>query len=249
MNGAADFLVEEGIPDAPADPHIVAKSEFAHVARTPVKFEHLQQEVLSLACAGLDDFPLLEYQPDAIDCATLVGRRNIKTNDSIDAVLNWSRKELSAGEIAFAIAVDKGAILNRERQIGAFSNHAYLFMAHQPINQPLLLRCQLFPAGDRIGIIEEAGVENELFKVAQRHIGVLGGGMCGVECGTPAKGFFLLAPAKCVCNFTHSLPTFGCLCRIDAAHRFRIASCPDSQSRGGFLRKQLVNGRWRDQLG
>src|SRR5579883_3224997 len=95
----------------------------------------------------------------------------------------------------------------------------------------LLLRCQLFPAGDRIGIIEEAGVENELFKVAQRHIGVLGGGMCGVECGTPAKGFFLLAPAKCVCNFTHSLPTFGCLCRIDAAHRFRIASCPDSQLR------------------
>src|SRR5579885_689802 len=103
MNGAADFLVEEGIPDAPADPHIVAKSEFAHVSRTRVKFELLQQEVLSLACAGLDDFPLREYHPDHIDCATLVGGRNINTNDSIDAVHNWSRKDLSVGEIALAI--------------------------------------------------------------------------------------------------------------------------------------------------
>ena len=85
----------------------------------------------------------------------------------MSAILNRSREKLAAGEVTLPIAINEYPVSNGERQIRTFSLNVYPFMPHKPIHQPLLLCGNLFPACNRISIVEEAHIKHKLLKFAQ----------------------------------------------------------------------------------
>src|SRR5207302_3778850 len=121
VNRAAHLLIEKYVLRAAVYARIVAKGELTKIAGACIHVQHVLQVVLSVVSAGLDYFPLAEYQAYSFDSAAIMRGRNIKLDNAIGAILYRVCKKLAAGEVALAIAVDKHAILNRTCQVGSLS--------------------------------------------------------------------------------------------------------------------------------
>src|SRR5947209_5111343 len=173
MNRSTHLLIKQHILGAAINPRIIAKSEFTEIACASIHIQHMLKVCLSLASTCLDYFPCMEYQAHPFNCATIMRCWDIKLNHTISTILHWPGKELAAGKVAFPIAVDKRAILYRERQVCPISLDTHSLLPNKPIHQPLLLYRQVFPASNGIFIIEETHIDDKFFKVVQGHFSIL----------------------------------------------------------------------------
>src|SRR6266852_9008037 len=139
MHRAAHFFVEEHAACAPIHARIVSKGEFAEIARSRVDLKHVLQVRLPDARTGLDYLAVAEDQAHSLYGATIERGRNVECNDAIRTLLQRTREEFAAGEIALAVAVDEDAFFDGQCQIRPIALDAYLLVAGQPIDQALLL--------------------------------------------------------------------------------------------------------------
>src|SRR5262245_11734303 len=75
VDGATDLLVEQDLPGAVGDAVVGPDPELAEAARAIVGVEHLDEELLALLGARVDDPAALEPEPDPGDLATRVTGR------------------------------------------------------------------------------------------------------------------------------------------------------------------------------
>src|SRR5438094_300384 len=110
VDGAAHFFVEEDVFGAAVDTGVVAEGEFAEVTSTVVDVEHVQEVVLTLAGTGFVNFTFAENEADAFNGAAIVGGGDVELDDAVGTVFNGTGEKFAAGEVAFAVAVDEGAV-------------------------------------------------------------------------------------------------------------------------------------------
>src|SRR6266851_4153730 len=125
MHRAAHFFVEEHAARAAIHARIISEGEFAEVARSRVDFKHVLQVHLPDARTGLDYLAIAEDQAHSLDGAAIERGRNIECNDAIRTLLQRTREEFAAGEIAFAVAVDEDTVFDGQCQVRPIPLDAY----------------------------------------------------------------------------------------------------------------------------
>src|SRR5260370_38794331 len=133
MYRAAHFFVEEHVARAPIHARVVSEGEFAEIARSRVDFKHVLQVRVPNARTGLDYLAVAEDQAHSLDGATIERGRNIESNNAIRALLQRTREEFAAGEIAFPVTVDEDAVFAGQCKVRPISPDAAVFESDQPI--------------------------------------------------------------------------------------------------------------------
>jgi len=130
-------------------------------------------------------------------------------------------------------AVDPGVTVDVDAQVGAVGGFEVQFLlALKEVDHALLLGLDLAPMGDGIGLVEVAGLEDEVGVLPQRHLGVLRRGERGIERAAPVQ-FFRVAlrlartfhehlEDRLAGGRRHALPF-----RIDARERFGVGLGPE----------------------
>ena len=135
--------------------------------------------------------PGLELQTHALDLAPLVDGGIGVVHVAIDA--RRPGEDLAIGEVLAPGAVDPDALGHIDAQVGAFipiprgHTEAEQFLPLQVLADALLPIVHLLPRGDRVGQVQQAGAEDELLVLPERHLGVLGRAIGGVGGAAPAQ--------------------------------------------------------------
>src|SRR5262249_17271067 len=140
VDGAADLFIEEDVANALLDAEVVAKGKFTKVTRALVELEHLREIVLALGRRGLGDAPALEAQSDILNAAAVDCAGNGEANMPLRAIFVRTGEELSAGEIALAVAVAERTPGKVQAQIGIGAHDTGLALVAQPVHVELLAR-------------------------------------------------------------------------------------------------------------
>src|SRR5215211_3306596 len=132
MNGAADLLVEQDLAGAGRNPVVGADAELAEAACAVIGVEHLDQELLALLGARVDDLAAFEAEADARDLTAGVTRRQVEGDLTLGGVLDGTGEELPVGHVVLAVRGDEGPALDAEAQVGAVAGDMDLGAALDP---------------------------------------------------------------------------------------------------------------------
>src|SRR3712207_467581 len=119
VDGPADLLVEEDRPDRAVDAEVRADAELAEAAGAVVGRERALEVVVAVLGPGRDDRAVAERHLDALDVDAGGGGRDVEEDRAVRARLDRPGEDLAARHVAPAVAVDPGAALDAERQVGA----------------------------------------------------------------------------------------------------------------------------------
>src|SRR5262249_34442121 len=181
VDGATDLLVVEDVADSVGDAEVVAEGELAQVAGALVQLELLIEVLLALHGGRLHHLAAREAQAHILHKTAVDDAGNGEADVALGGVFDGTSKEFPAGEVTLAVAVAEGAVSDRESQIGVGTDDVDALPAAQPVHVELLPATKRAPARRGILIIQEACLIDELRKVAQRHVGILGVGGGGIE--------------------------------------------------------------------
>jgi hypothetical protein len=191
VDGAADFFVEEGVARVLLDLVVRADCAFAQEAAAGVHVEHGEEKILALRGAGVDDFAVLERQSHAVAFAAVMNGGEREIDLAFDAFDHRAGANFAVGEIFVAVAIDPGVAGDGHFYVGAVGgDDVVVALAVEEIDQPLLPLAHLPPGCDRIGAIEQAGAEDEVFVLRQAHLRVLRGGLRGELRARPVQCAF-----------------------------------------------------------
>src|SRR5215211_4736078 len=119
MDRSADLLVEQDLAGPGGDPVVGADAELAEPAGALVGVEHLDQELLALLGAGVDDLAALEPEADARDLTARIARRQVEGDLALGGVLDRTGEELAVGHVVLAVGGNEGPALDPEPQVSA----------------------------------------------------------------------------------------------------------------------------------
>ena len=89
-------------------------------------------------------------------------------------VVERSREDLAVREVLVPVGRDPGAVsADGEGQVGALGDEAQLLLRAQELDHALQLVREGAPAGDRVAVVEQRGIEDEVLVLGERHLGVL----------------------------------------------------------------------------
>ena len=175
VDGSVHLLVEENVAREAGDPRIAAEAELAEAARAVVRREDLLQELLALVGARLDDLAGTEDEPRPDDVVAEVDGRELRVGDhALGAVLQRAVEHLAVGHVAEAGGDDAVPAFDPDREVGSVSEDAD---RASPVEVLLDL-----PHARFLGVpVEQAGVENEVGVLLQRHPCLFGRGRVGTR--------------------------------------------------------------------
>ena len=208
---------------------------------------------------GVDDFAVFEGELHAVAFAAVMHGGEAEVDLAIDAVDDRAGEDFAIGEILVAVAIDPGHAGDAHADIGSVgSDDVIVALAVQEIGELLLALADLFPGCDGVGMIEQAGAEDEILIFGQTHLGILRRGLCGELRAAPAQcaagGTFHEGVeqrlSRCGLN-SHAL-------RIDIRHRAGVFFRPDGDRAvdrfafefgdGGDVLQLLIAGLFQENL-
>ncbi len=188
VDGAADFFVEEGVFGEAGDGVVGADGAFAEEAGAGVHVEHGEEEFLVFGGGGIRHFAVFENESDALHFAGVVDGGEGEADGSVDGVEDGAGEDFAIREIFVAVAVDPGVAGDGHADVGAIgSDDVVIGFAVEQVGELLLADGDALPGGDGVGLVEEAGVEDEILVLGEGHLGILGAGLAG-ELGADPVG-------------------------------------------------------------
>jgi hypothetical protein len=115
---AGDFLVEQDVAHRIQNVRIEAERKFADVTRAGVRVQNLIQP-LRVVRRGLDDFAVLEFQPDVFKLRARIKRRRVELDDAVHGIFHRAGKHFAVGNVAVALAHLRADALDAEVKVRA----------------------------------------------------------------------------------------------------------------------------------
>src|SRR5206468_7223038 len=168
MDRPVDLLVEERVLHELRDAGVATDAELAEAARALVLIEELEEERLFGLGGRVDDLAALEPEADPGHLAPEIRGRELDERDRpFGRVLNRRVVELSAGHVGVA-GVDRGRpALEAEREVRLGADDPHLVGRVEALR----ITAHALPLGVPV---EQAGPEEEVLVVPERHARILG---------------------------------------------------------------------------
>jgi DNA-binding transcriptional LysR family regulator len=113
-----DFLVEQNVAHRIQNIGIEPERKFAHVTRAGVGVQNFIQP-LRVVRRRVDDFAVLEFQPDVFKFRSRINRRRVELNHAVHGIFHRAGKHLAVGNVAVALAHFRADALDAEGEVGA----------------------------------------------------------------------------------------------------------------------------------
>lgn len=159
---AGNLLIEEDVAHRLGDQRVHAESEFAEVASAFIGVEDLVDFAVLARSRGFNDATVFDAESDGFKRNALVNRRRVVLDGTVDTVANRGRVDFAVREVTLADARHGRDALDGEAEVRARAKDADAVRCFHEFGQLFELR--------RDGlVVEEAGLEVEIFKVVRGH--------------------------------------------------------------------------------
>ena len=158
-----------------ADRLVQAEGELAHPPRALVERDHLLAgSPRRCEAVASTTSPAWKRRRTSSTCRPRKTAGNVKRISPSALVVERSREDLAVREVLVPIGRDPGAVSADDKgQVGALGDEAQLLLRAQELDHALQLVREGAPAGDRIAVVEQRGIEDEVLVLGERHLGVL----------------------------------------------------------------------------
>ncbi len=194
VEGAAQLLVEQDVVREAVDVIVGADGKFAHETGTGIRAEHLEQEGLVLGGGGFGNLAVAEGQLDAFDHDAAGDGGVGIAHPAVDRIFDRAGEYFAVRHVVRAKGIHEGAALDRERQVHIRAAQHDLVVTLKGGDHRPLIYFNGFPVGQRVGFLGVAGLEYEIFKILEAHLGFHGIALGGIERADPLEGPFGAAP-------------------------------------------------------
>src|SRR5438132_1035141 len=141
----ADLLVEERVAREHRHGLVHAERELPHAPGPVVHRDHLPQELLAAGRRGLDHLAGFEAKPHVVDLARVEDPGIREPDLAFDAGLDWSREDLSVGEVLLTLGGNPGPALCVEPQIGSVGDDSKLPLRREKPGKAVEPLAELLP--------------------------------------------------------------------------------------------------------
>ena len=130
----------------------------------------------------------MEAQAHVVHLPATEDRGERERDLALGALVERSREDLPVREVLVSVGRDPGAVsADDEGEVGALGDEAQLLLRAQELDHALQLVREGAPAGNRIAVVEQRGIEDEVLVLGERHLGVLSRPVRGIGGQHPAQ--------------------------------------------------------------